>query len=174
MTPAYVRRALHVAHALTSVALIATGLLIEWPELRARVVGGYGLQLSEWHRWSGVPFIVAPLLSLAVAWRPLVRDLRRRLGPPDPISWTKLHIVSSLVLTFLLSLSGVLLWIDPDVPVVFFDATLQVHIVTTWLLIGSLPIHLVVARRRSVEVVAVALGLREPPELGFPLDDEPD
>ena len=37
MTPGGIRRALHAAHAGTSVALVATGALIHWPELRLAV-----------------------------------------------------------------------------------------------------------------------------------------
>jgi cytochrome b subunit of formate dehydrogenase len=172
MSPAQVRRTGHAVHAVTTLVLIATGLLIEWPELRARLFGGYGLQLSAVHHWAGALFALAPMLAAAIAARPLARDLRRRLGPPDPVSWKKIHIVATLVLTVLLAGTGALLWIDPGVPIAVFDATVQVHVISTWGIIASLPIHLTAARRKIADVVAVALGLRGLPALEFPLDDE--
>src|SRR5512145_555262 len=83
MNAGTVRRALHAAHALASLLLVGTGALIHWPELRAELLGGYGLALAALHEWTGLAFIAAPLLALALAARPLARDLRARLAPSD-------------------------------------------------------------------------------------------
>ena len=95
--------ALHAAHALTSLLLIATGLLLGYPDLRSALVGGYGRQILDGHLWIGWAYLGAPVVAGAVAGRPLLRDLARRLGPPDPpFVWRKLHIVASLAMTILL------------------------------------------------------------------------
>jgi cytochrome b subunit of formate dehydrogenase len=173
MNPPLVRWGLHAAHAITSLALIATGLLIQWPDLRARIVGGYGRQILSVHDWVGVAFIAAPALALALAGRPLVRDLRRRLGPPEGLTWTKIHLVATLAVTALLGLSGVLLWVN-ELPRTVENGALEVHSILSWVVLASIPVHLVAARRKIVDVVAVLLRLREPPRLGFPLEDEED
>jgi cytochrome b subunit of formate dehydrogenase len=171
VTPARIRRATHALHAVTSLALIATGLLMEFPDLRAWLVGGYGLQIANLHDWVGAAFIAAPGLALALAARPLARDLRRRLGPPDGVTWKKIHLLASLVAAALLTVTGALLWLG-GLPLAVEDAALEVHSILSWVLAGSIPLHLVAARRKIVDLVAVRLGLREPPELGFPFDDE--
>lgn len=155
---ARVRRATHAVHAVTSLVLIATGLLIEWPDLRARLIGGYGLQLSAAHRWTGAVFALAPVLAAAVAGRPLVRDLQSRLGPGDRLSWRRAHAVGTGLLTLLLAGTGAVLWVAPDVSLAILDATAQVHLVSTWLVIASLPVHLFAARLRIASVAGMALA----------------
>jgi cytochrome b subunit of formate dehydrogenase len=171
MNAATVRRSLHAAHALGSLLLIGTGALIHWPELRAELLGGYGLALAALHEWTGFAFMAAPLLSLALAARPLARDLGARLGPPDPPSWRKLHIVLTLVLTVGLSLSGVALWQQEHLPARAADLALDVHIGLSWAIAVSIPIHLFAARRKIADIVAIRLGLRAPPDLDAFFDE---
>lgn len=164
MNPGGVRRTLHTVHAGTSLALVATGVLIHWPELRSQLLGGYGLALAALHEWTGLVFIAAPLVSLGLAARPLVRDLGGRLAPPAPPSWRKVHIVLTLVLSALLGLSGVALWQQEHLPARAADLALDVHIWLSWAIAVSIPVHLVAARRKIVEIAAIKLGLRPPPE----------
>ena len=42
MNPGTLRRALHLLHAITALALVASGALIAFADLRASLVGGYG------------------------------------------------------------------------------------------------------------------------------------
>ncbi len=165
------RRALHAVHAVGSVVLLGTGALIHWPELRQLALGGYGLALAALHEWTGLVFVVAPLVSLALAARPLVRDLGARLGPPDPPSWRKLHIVLTLVLSVLLSASGLALWQQDHLSARAADLALDLHIWASWALAVSIPVHLVAARRKIVDIVAVRLGLRAPPEVDAFFDE---
>jgi cytochrome b subunit of formate dehydrogenase len=65
MGAVWTRRILHIAHVILSLVLIATGLVIEFPELRARLVGGYGMQILQVHLWLGWAFMAAPALALA-------------------------------------------------------------------------------------------------------------
>ena len=53
--------------------LLASGLLLTEPDLRAKLVGGYGREIMEIHLWSGWVFLGAPLLALALAPHPLLR-----------------------------------------------------------------------------------------------------
>jgi cytochrome b subunit of formate dehydrogenase len=171
MTATATRRLLHTAHTITSLALLATGLLIEWPDLRARVVGGYGRQLAEIHLWFGWVFVGAPVLALAVAARPLYANVAERLGPPDPITWRKVHIVITLAASVLLTVTGFLLWWSGDLPLALEDASLEIHIWMTWVLALSLPVHLFEARRKIAERTRLYLKGEPPPIFEF-VDDE--
>jgi cytochrome b subunit of formate dehydrogenase len=164
VNPGTVRRALHAVHALTSLALAGTGALIHWPELRLELLGGYGLALASLHEWTGFAFMAAPLLSLALAARPLASDLGSRLRAPGPPSWRKLHIALTLALTLVLSLSGVALWLQEHLSPDAADLALEAHVWASWAIAVSIPVHLLAARRKIVEIVAVRLGLRPPPE----------
>ena len=172
MTPVTKRRLLHAAHGVTVVALLATGFLIQWPDLRAKLVGGYGRELAEFHLWFGWAFAAAPLLVVGAAGA-VYADLRRRLGPPDPITWRKLHIVTTGVTGVLLTVSGIILWAFHELPLIVQDVSLEIHIWATWVVAASLPVHLVVARREIVERVR-RLGGAEPPPLFEFADEDPD
>lgn len=151
MTPGTVRRSFHTAHASVSLLLIATGLFLWDPDLRAQLVGGYGREILDAHLWLGVGLLGVPILAGLLAARPLLRDLVRRLGPPDPpYAWAKLHIVASAVVTSLLGGSGLLLWFDLDLSPATLDLATELHLALTWLLIASIPVHLVMARRKVV------------------------
>lgn len=147
MSPVGVRRALHGAHSLTTLVLLVTGFLIELPDLRAWAIGGYGRELATIHNWIGLAFIAAPALALAAAG-PLLRDLRQRMQLHRALSWTGIHAQVTALSTLLLSISGLLLWADLQLPLWALDASLEVHIALTWLLAASLPVHLFMARHR--------------------------
>jgi cytochrome b subunit of formate dehydrogenase len=152
VTPTATRRLLHAVHGVTTLALLVTGCLIEWPDLRARFVGGYGRELARIHLWFGWAFAAAPLLAAGAAGA-LFEDLQRRLGPPDPITWRKLHIVITGVASLLLTASGIILWGFPELPLLVQDISLEIHSWTTWIVAALLPVHLVVARRKIAERV---------------------
>ena len=159
MNPAFIRRALHLVYALAVLVKVVSGLLLTEPDLRARLVGGYGREIMEIHLWSGWVFLGAPLLALALAARPLLRDLRRRLGPPGGITWRKIHIVVTLSLGISLSVSGVLLWLDLGLPLAFSDLMLDVHDLLIWAVIAVLSAHLVAARRKILRRTRQIFGV---------------
>lgn len=149
MTPAAVRSALHHGYAATALALAATGWLIGDPEARGRLLGGFGRELLDAHLALGLALVALPLAALGLAGRPLLAELRRRLGPPDPPwAWRKAHLATTLLLGSLLGVSGFVLWLFSDLPLRTYDAVLAVHQVCTWILVLLLPVHLVAARRR--------------------------
>lgn len=167
-----IRQGLHHLYTLLTLALIATGLLIGHPEWRAQLVGGYGRLIYEIHLWAGWGFMGVPALALAVAARPLLRDLRRRLGPPDGLTWRKIHTVFTLAAGVLLALTGVALWLDPGLPLPLLDATVEVHVVLTWMVLLAIPVHLLAAWRKTVTRTREILGLESPSPLPFDREDE--
>jgi cytochrome b subunit of formate dehydrogenase len=174
ISPTRVRRTLHATHAAATLALLATGLFLEFPELRSVAVGGYGHRIASIHLFAGASFVVLPLVALALARSALIEDLRLRLGPPDPWRWRKSHIVSSLVAVTLLSLSGIVMWTDERLPSAVGDAARLAHVALTVLIGASLCVHLVVARRKIVARVRRSLGRDEDPDGFFELDEDLD
>jgi divalent metal cation (Fe/Co/Zn/Cd) transporter len=87
------------------------------------------------------------------------------------VTWKKIHLVATLAVSALLISSGVLLWLE-ELSRAVEDALLEVHSALSWVVLASIPVHLLAARRKILEVAAVLLRLREPPQPGFPLDDE--
>ncbi|MBW1685208.1 MAG: cytochrome b/b6 domain-containing protein [Deltaproteobacteria bacterium] len=159
MTPARIRFGLHLVYAFAVLVKVASGLLLTEPDLRAKLVGGYGREIMDIHLWSGWVFLGAPLLALALAARPLLRDLRRRLERPDGITWRKIHIVVTLSAGIILSLTGVLLWPDLELPHAFADLMLEVHDLLIWAVIAALSAHLIAARRKILLRTRRILGL---------------
>ncbi len=175
MSRVAIRRLLHATHAVATLALLATGFLIQLPDLRARLIGGYGRELADVHLWLGWTFVAAPLLALAAATRPLLADLGRRLGAAEPWSWRKVHVAITLVAGALLALSGIALWVPCSLPIGLLDASSEVHVWATWVFAASLPVHLAAARRQLVERARRALGGAPPPLFEYADDDpEPD
>jgi hypothetical protein len=150
---------------LSTLALLATGALLEWPELRARLIGGYGTTVVTAHLWSAALFVVAPVLALALSHRPLLHDLHRRLTlrGPWPGTWRKSHIALSFAGGLVLTLSGVALWADDYVSRGVWDLSRTGHVVFTVLIAVAIPIHLFKARERMAKVLREWLGLAPPP-----------
>jgi hypothetical protein len=143
------------------VALVLTGLLIGYPELRGRLVGGFGREILEWHVWVAWAFLALPALALALSAGPLLRNLVRRMGPPGPPwRWRKVHLAASLLFSLLLAVSGVLLWVEADLPIALLDASLEVHLVLTWVLVVSVPLHVLVVRQKVAARTRELLGRR--------------
>ena len=174
MTAPRARQGIHVFHAATSLALLATGFLIQSPELRSYVTGGYGLEILRAHTWLGFAFILGPALALLAFMRPLLADLGRRLRPLDPVSWRKIHTVLSLFLSTLLGGTGLALWPPLDLDAQWLDVTLEVHVVVTWLFLASILVHLVAARRKIWSVLLRPFRADSNPGLEFMMSDEED
>lgn len=145
-----VRRGLHGVHALATLALLATGLLLWSPELRGRAVGGYGRSILEIHLWTGLAFLAAPGLALLLAGRALLADARRRLAPPGLAPWRAFHLALTLAAGALLGASGLVLGFDTGVPLAVWDAARASHLWATWAMAAALPVHLVLAARALV------------------------
>jgi hypothetical protein len=85
----------------------------------------------------------------------------RRLGPPDPVwAWRKVHLVGTTLLSGLLIGSGVLLWVDVDLPRRGLDAAVEIHVAATWAVAVSIPLHLALARRKIASRASELLGRR--------------
>lgn len=140
-------RALHAIHALGTLALLASGLLIQWPELRSWVVGGYGSAIARVHLWIGWAYLAAPALLLVVVAEPLRAELAQRLARSVRRSWASAHLLFTLAATALLGVSGILLLLDDWLPLHAWYAARSVHAWATWAVAATLLLHLVIAGR---------------------------
>ncbi len=157
------RRLLHGSHAAATLLLLATGVLILSPDLRARAVGGYGRQIAGLHELVGWVFVLVPAGGLLLAHRALLAELRARLGPGTARpGWPRLHLLFTLAASFTAAVTGFALL--ADLPAALFDAARTAHVVAHHLLLASLPLHLFLARRAMVDRLRLWLG-REPAPL---------
>jgi hypothetical protein len=136
MSGVWMRQVLHAVNAIVSLVLLGTGFLIEF------------LQIAQWHLWLGWLFMAVPVIALLLAGRDLTRHLWTFLGPPDGVTARKVVAVVNLAGGVALAVSGVLLWLDENLPLALSDASLTVHIAFTWTLAALIPLHLFLSRRR--------------------------
>ena len=139
------QRAFHAANALASVALILTGLLLSYPDIRAQLIGGYAMQLSKWHHWIGLAFIAMPLLLLLREPAALMGTVRWHFGAARLDLWRKLHYGVSLLACVVLAITGMVLWLNVEIDRVMADSMIGAHVVSTWVLLFTIPLHLMSA-----------------------------
>jgi membrane protease YdiL (CAAX protease family) len=157
VNPVWVRHALHHVYALTAIVLMITGVFLTLPDLRGRLLGGYGRETLEVHLWAGWVFLAAPPLALALGRGKLLDALRERLS--EGRAWRRFHMASVLIAGFLLGLTGIALWLDFELPPTLADLTSNVHEWLSWFVIAELCVHVVVAWRKTYERTRMLLGL---------------
>ncbi len=125
MSPYLARLLLHTIHLLTFAVLLATGLLLFVPGLRAAVTGGYSLQIRAAHRWGGVAFLVLPALLILIA------GARQVFRAPEQRSlstlWQGLHTGVTILFAFIFIVTGFALWAEPSLPEALVDHSRSVH-----------------------------------------------
>ena len=155
--PAWVRHALHHVYATMAIALMITGVFLTLPDLRGRLLGGYGRETLQLHLWAGWVFLAVPPLALLLGRRDLLTALRERLTEGRP--WRRFHMASVLIAGFLLGLTGIVLWLDLELSRTLADLTSNVHEWLSWFVIAELGVHVVVAWRKTYERARMLLGL---------------
>ena len=162
LDPVTARHALHHLYAAAAITLMTTGVFLTLPDLRARLIGGYGRQILEIHLWAGWLYLAAPPVALGLAPRGLLAALSERLGRSDGRTWRRFHMASVLVGGFLLGTTGVILWWDPKLPGAVGDLVSNIHEIMSWFVIAELGVHLVASRRKTFERARGLLGLGGP------------
>ncbi|HET9063000.1 MAG TPA: cytochrome b/b6 domain-containing protein [Candidatus Binatia bacterium] len=154
--PALVRHALHHVYAATAIVLMVTGVFLTLPDLRARLIGGYGREILDLHLWAGWLLLAAPPAALLLGHRDLLVALRERLS--DGRTWRRFHMASVLIAGFLLGLTGVVLWLDLELSRTLADLVSNVHEWLSWFVIAELCVHVVAAWRKTYERTRMLLG----------------
>ena len=143
-------RILHATNALLTLALIATGFLITYPDLRAELIGGYALQLSKLHRSSALLYLGIPTLIFVTAPLAVGRNIGWRVWSIDRSRWQQVHLRCYLLAVVAVILSGALMWLDIQWSPAILDATAAVHLGASWLIVASIPLHLATIARRAL------------------------
>jgi cytochrome b subunit of formate dehydrogenase len=141
MSSPIARPLLHTAHLLTFVVLMATGILLFVPDLRAAVTGGYSQVVRESHRWGGVAFFVLPVL---LTLRFGVRDV---FAPPPERTlrslWQGLHVAVTFVMGGLFTATGFVMWAKHSVSEDLLEHSRDLHDWMTWAVALLVLVHLV-------------------------------
>lgn len=151
MNPAGARVVTHAVHALAFVVLLASGVLLMAPTLRAAITGGYALTLSTVHRWSGVAFVVVPTAVAAAAGVRRVLAAAEWGGMRGYIQSVHTAVTVAMVVGF--TATGALLWRRDLVPLALFDRALELHDALTYVGAALVALHL-------LDIVAVAFVAR--------------
>jgi cytochrome b subunit of formate dehydrogenase len=140
MSPALARPLLHMVHLLTFAALLATGLLLFVPALRALVTGGYSLLIREVHCWGGIAFAGLPVFVL-IRFGP-----RAVLFPSAPKSgralWQATHVAITVFMGLVFTVSGFAIWAKRSVPENFVEVSRSLHEWFTYAAVILVILHL--------------------------------
>lgn len=141
-------RWLHITYALVVLLLVATGLPIQFPDLRARLVGGYGRSIATVHEWGGVAMLALPLLALAWAPSWATTSFRLRARHRRDLGLHAANLWFTLLSGMLLIATGFIMWMPDRLPLPLVDNSAQLHAAASWALYVMLPVHLLVTRQR--------------------------
>ena len=156
------RKTLHALNAVLFLALLATGLLFQFPEWRATLLGGYGMLLQDIHRWGGVAFAVFPALALAWVGGTLWRDSWKRASRPKGRNLRRGNLWAAVIGGVAFTATGAILWWSPRGMLTMVDASLWLHQVLTYAALAILVAHLIWIRRLIWVKTRAALGLGVP------------
>jgi cytochrome b subunit of formate dehydrogenase len=141
VTASLARPLLHAVHVVTFTVLLATGLLLFLPGLRAEVVGGYSLVIRQAHRWGGVAFMVLPLLVVvrfgarSVFVAPSQRTLRTL--------WQGMHVAVTLGMGGVFTFTGFVIWGKRLLPELIVESSRLTHDWLTYAAAVLVMVHLV-------------------------------
>jgi len=149
------RVVLHTVHLLAFLVLVATGVLLMTPSLRAAITGGYAVTLALAHKWASVGFVVLPAALLAWVGP-------HRLFAPPPVRTLRsylqaLHIGITVLLTLAFTGTGLVLWARRAMPLEILDPAQALHDSLTYIAIALFGTHL-------ADVAVSALTARIRPE----------
>ena len=155
--PVVVRHALHHIYAATAIVLMITGVFLTLPDLRGRVIGGYGREILDLHLWVGWLFLATPPIAVVLGRSDLLAALRERLS--EGHAWRRFHMASVLIAGFVLGTTGIVLWLDLELSRTLADLVSNLHQWLSWFVIAELGVHVVAARRKTFERARMLLGL---------------
>jgi cytochrome b561 len=152
-----VRHALHHVYATSAIVLMGTGVFLTLPDLRGRLLGGYGRETLEVHLWAGWVFLIAPPLAIVLGRGALLTAMRERLT--EGSFWRRFHMASVLIAGFVLGITGIFLWLDVELSRTLADLCSNTHEWLSWFVIVELFVHVAAAWRKTVERARLLLGL---------------
>jgi hypothetical protein len=142
-------RWLHLGFVGTFTILLVTGLLIQLPDWRASLVGGYSWWVSGVHQWVGVALALLPLVALARTPRQAIATFSRRARRRNQLRLHAAHLVFTSVAAAVFTVTGFVLWFQAYVPATVADISVELHVVFTYALLVAIPLHVAVSGRSA-------------------------
>ncbi|MFQ5479510.1 MAG: cytochrome b/b6 domain-containing protein [Candidatus Binatia bacterium] len=143
---------LHLWYSAVVLVLIATGITIQFPDLRAAFIGGYGRLLATVHEWAGVVMLAVPLVAVASAPSRALETIRIRSFRTDNLRFHAFNLWFTLVSGVVFIVSGFVLWFQMSLPYAVVDLSTELHVVFSYGLYAVIPLHIIAARERIFAV----------------------
>jgi len=137
---------LHTSHAALFTVTFGTALLLLFPELRARFVGGYSATIKGIHLWFGIAALVVPVVVYAGARRWPKMPPWRFTG-----WWRGIHVRYTYWVTLIFGASGLVMWKPDYFSVGLSERMFSIHEWLTYAAGAVLGLHvLVVGTERAL------------------------
>ncbi|MFQ5352002.1 MAG: cytochrome b/b6 domain-containing protein [Candidatus Binatia bacterium] len=145
---------LHLWYSAVVLVLIFSGLPIQFPDLRAKLIGGYGSSIAAVHEWTGVAMTVLPVLAFAVAPSRAFETIRLRSWRRDDFGLHAVNLWFTLVSGAVFIISGLLMWFPASMSDAVLDVSAELHRAFAYVLYAAVPLHLISSRVRIVASVS--------------------
>jgi len=126
----------HWMYTLIFIALVISGILLYFPEIRHYITGGYSLVISKIHKYIGI----AAIPMLGVFWVNLWNSQSKMKR------WQIAHTRIVLVSGVLFIISGINIWFVRGLTDTIYDMSVTVHQVLTFIVMAVLIAHLIMIR----------------------------
>lgn len=143
----------HAYYSLVVIVLIATGLPIQLPDLRAQIFGGYGRLLAAVHEWAGIVMLALPCAAFALHPSRVVETVRIRSYRRESLRFHAINLWFTIASGVVFIATGFVLWFQDRLPDRLVDISMELHLLFSYVLYVSIPIHVFTARHRIVHVV---------------------
>ncbi len=140
----------HFLYATVVFVLVATGLLIQYPDWRARLIGGYGQTVAWWHEWAGVAMLVVPLLAFALGPAEAWETIQLRSWRLEKLAIHAINLWFTIVSGAVFVVTGFLLWFQRGLPDPVIDWSYTLHDVFSYALYVMIPLHVLASLGRTV------------------------
>ncbi len=167
-------RWVHAIYAAIVLVLIATAIPIQFPDLRASLIGGYGRSFATVHDWAGVAMLALPVVVFAATPRRALETIVIRSYRREHFRLHAVNLWFTLVSGLLFAVTGFLMWFPAQLPDAVVDASADVHSTLSYVLYVVVPLHLVIASKRTWEVLRGWAGARigRRPRVELPADTQ--
>ncbi len=145
---------LHLYYSLVVLVVILSGLPIQFPDLRARLIGGYGSSIAAVHEWTGLVMGVLPVLAFAMAPAKALETIRVRSWRRDDFRLHAINLWFTLASGAVFFISGLLMWFPASMSDAVLDVSADLHRAFAYALYAAIPLHLLSSRVRIVASVS--------------------
>jgi len=153
-------RWVHAIYAVIVTVLIASAIPIQFPDLRASLIGGYGRSFATVHEWAGVAMLTLPVIVFGATPRRALETIWIRSYRRDHLRWHAINLWFTLVSGLLFIVSGFLMWFPGRLSDAVVDTAADVHSTFSYVLYIMVPLHLIIASKRTWQVLRDWAGVR--------------